>query len=228
MKKNQQNSNKHLWIIVGIIAVAMFLSRTNTQEPSGMIIQTPTQCPPDKTIDKTVVDSSTSGDWHDFHYQSGKDAAENAAEECNNYAATAGETDCDAYCGTGCEGSFTEDVNENGEITGYVTGNNGDYYSIGNTGGFGIPITKSIWENIINSGQKVAAECKVKGACHCAPKEDKQQQLQMQASPQIQQPREESIQPTQNQESYLSRLFKRVFGFFGIFSITPFLKSKKQ
>src|SRR3989344_9577437 len=137
MKNKQKSgkSNKGVWIILVVVIGALILSQGNIKnEISGRVIDGSgtTGCPADRNYEFTIADSSTGGDWHQFHYSS---SAEEAAKECGGYASTAGEQECDTNCGNfNCDGSFTADDNCspgntcNGEVTGYISGSNGNYY----------------------------------------------------------------------------------------------------
>ncbi|MEK6839508.1 MAG: hypothetical protein AABX72_01085 [Nanoarchaeota archaeon] len=236
MKQTKQF--EHVWILIGIVVVAVALSNINTEKTTGQIIQS-SGCPPDKTIELTAIDTSTSGNWQDFDYKS---TPEDAAEACQNHGSSLGASECTTYCGDQCTGTFQEDPNS-GEISGWVTGNNGNYYGLPNSGWPGSgPLSPEDWKEITSSGA-MAAECKIKGKCHCSPKEkdekqyiegepvENNQQLQGSSSGNQRLPRQQSeatqqrtmpsqpAQAPQSTEGFFSRLWKALFGIFGIITL---------
>jgi len=225
--------NQSTIIIVVILLVIVLISQTNreSKEITGQQIGGQQNCPEDKPMTRTYADESSTGNWKDFIFYSSVSAAEDA---CVEYGLEKATEECDTYCEP-CDGTFTEDMaSGSGEITGYISGVNGDYYSsnLSDEGDETIDtIAKKCKGSTCSAGEGgIAAECKIRGTCICAPEIGEKQgqqytgqqqatQNQQSRSTRTQRQQTQSPPPSQQREGFFTRLFNALFGIFGLIVI---------
>lgn len=176
MKKRieKRMPSSQMWAIIGIIGMAVLLSKVNgVSSSSGFIVVEGGQCPDPKDIASTAYDSSNDKDYNSgtWKFKSGDDKSGDALKACKEQADTVGESECDDHCNgenndIKCDGKFKKDPDEHGKAASFVTKNVVDDQVIYKE--FIMPISKADRQKVV-SAEAAAATCKVNGKCECTP-----------------------------------------------------------